>query len=67
MKDGVHLITCSRPGCNKDVGAQRFENDRIVEQEFVDGYIVRDNTYYCSEECYKRKDEFVTPEEIADE
>lgn len=68
MKDGVHLITCDRPGCGKLVGAQRVENGKVVEEEWEQGTIRNeDGTNYCSTGCEYNKDVFLTPEEVEDE
>lgn len=64
MEDGVYYIHCDRPGCNKVVGAQRYENDEVAEEEWVPGMEVTEegNTY-----CPGCKDqEFVTPEELVE-
>lgn len=75
MKDGVHLITCDRPGCGRIVGAQRWENNKVVEQEWVPGHCCEDDVndtghivrsrHYCSIECCNKSEEFVDPEEGA--
>lgn len=77
MKDGVHIVYCSRPGCGKEVGAQRWEHGKVVEQEWVKGHCCEDDVddtmhilrtrHYCSIECSNKADEFLTPEEVADE
>ena len=77
MKDGVHLITCDRPGCGKLVGAQRVENGKVVESEWEQGHCTLDETdeelhiistrHFCSIECSNKADEFVTPKEVEDE
>lgn len=76
MKDGVHLITCDRPGCGRIVGAQRWENNKVVEQEWESGHCTVDMTddelrvvqtrHFCSIECCNKSEEFVDPEEGAD-
>lgn len=75
MKDGIHIVYCDRPGCGKEVGAQRIENNKVVEEEWVEGHCTYTHTdeqgmttvqHYCSTECCDKADEFVTPEEVAD-
>ena len=77
MKDGVHLVYCDRPGCGKEAGAQRWENGKVVEEEWVNGIwqyshldeegVITKVTHYCCKECYEHRDEFLTPEEVADD
>lgn len=73
----LRVVYCDRPGCNKEVGAQRIENGKIVEEEYVEGHCTEDivddemhvlgTAHFCSVECADKKDEFVTPEEVEDE
>lgn len=66
MEDGVYYITCDRPGCNCIVGAQRYENGVVAEEEWVPGMeITEDGHTYCPD-CKDKKDDFVSPEEIAE-
>ena len=77
MKDGIHIVYCNRPGCGKEVGAQRWEHGKVVEQEWVDGHCTLDETddethivstrHFCSVKCSNKADEFLTPEEVEDE
>lgn len=77
MKDGIRIIYCDRPGCGKEVGAQRWEHGKVVEQEWVTGHCTLDETdeelhvistrHFCSIECSNNADEFIGPEEIEDE
>ena len=74
MKDGVHIVYCDRPGCGKEVGAQRWEHGKVVESEWVPGHCTEDEVdeelgitetrHFCSIECCNKKDEFITPEEM---
>lgn len=68
MKDGVHLITCSRPGCNKELGAVKVEGGVITMSEWArpNTYDKDKNEWYC-EECASKMSTFVTPEEIEDD
>lgn len=73
----LRVVYCDRPGCNKEVGAQRIENGKIVEEEYVEGHCTEDivddemhvlgTAHFCSVECANKKDEFVTPEDIENE
>lgn len=73
----LRVVYCDRPGCNKEVGAQRIENGKIVEEEYVEGHCTEDivddemhvlgTAHFCSVECANKKDEFLGPEEIEDE
>lgn len=77
MKDGIHIVYCDRPGCGKEVGAQRIENNEVVEEEYEQGHCTVDMTdedlhvvqtrHFCSLECCNKSEEFITPEEIEDE
>lgn len=77
MKDGVNLVYCERPGCGKVVGAQRVENNKVVEEEWEPGHCMEDilddgmnviaTKHFCSVRCSMQKDEFMEPEEIEDE
>ena len=69
-------VYCDRKGCGKVVGAQRIENNKVVEEEWVEGHCTYTHTdeqgtttvqHYCSTECRDKADEFLTPEEIEDE
>lgn len=73
----IRTVYCDRLGCSKIVGAQRIEDNKIVEEEYEqehctedivddEGYVLG-TVHFCSIECANKKDEFVTPEEIADE
>ena len=72
----LKVVYCDRPGCNKEVGALRIENNKIVEEEYVEGHCTEDivddemhvlgTAHFCSIECANKKDEFVTPEEVED-
>ena len=74
MKDGVHIVYCDRPGCGKEVGAQRWEHGKVVEAEWAKGHCSVDVTgenlrviqtrHFCSMECCDKSEEFVTPEDI---
>lgn len=73
MDDGIHLITCDRPGCGKDCGAVRVKLGQIVESEFTEGHCTEEEVdeemkvtkvrHFCSIECANKKDEFVDPME----
>ena len=73
----LRVVYCDRPGCNKEVGAQRIENGKVVEEEYVEGHCTEDivddemhvlgTAHFCSIECANKKDEFVTPEDIENE
>lgn len=73
----VRVIYCDRKGCSKEVGAQRIENGKVVEEEYIAGHCTEDivddelhvlgTAHFCSIECANKKDEFMTPEEIEDE
>ena len=73
----LKVVYCDRPGCNKEVGAQRIENNKVVEEEYVEGHCTEEEVdeelhaitirHYCSIECANKKDEFLGPEEIEDE
>lgn len=70
----VRVVYCDRPGCGKEVGAQRIENGKIVEEEYVEGHCTVDMTdeelrvikvrHFCSIECCNKSEDFVTPEEV---
>ncbi len=72
----TRVVYCDRLGCGKEVGAQRIENNKIVEEEYVEGHCTEDivddemhvlgTAHFCSIECANKKDEFVTPEEVED-
>lgn len=72
----LRVVYCDRPGCNKEVGAQRIEDGKIVEEEYVEGHCTEDivddemhvlgTAHFCSIECANKKDEFLGPEEIED-
>ena len=72
----LRMVYCDRPGCNKEVGAQRIENGKVVEEEYVEGHCTEDivddemhvlgTAHFCSIECANKKDEFLGPEEIED-
>ena len=73
----VRVVYCDRPGCGKEIGAQRIENNKIVEEEYIEGHCTEDivddemhvlgTAHFCSIECANKKDEFLTPEEVEDE
>lgn len=73
----IRVVYCDRLGCGKEVGAQRIENNKVVEEEYVEGHCTEDivddemhvlgTVHFCSIECANKKDEFVTPEEVEDE
>lgn len=72
----IKEVHCGRYGCNRLVGAQRIENNKVVEEEWVEGHCTHTHTdeqgitivhHYCSTECRDKADEFLTPEEIEDE
>ena len=73
----IRTVYCDRLGCGKVVGAQRIENNKVVEEEYKPGHCTEDivddemhvlgTAHFCSIECANKKDEFVTPEEVADE
>ena len=73
----LKVVYCDRPGCNKEVGALRIENGKVVEEEYVEGHCTEDivddemhvlgTAHFCSIECANKKDEFVTPEDIENE
>lgn len=66
MEDGVYYIHCDRPGCNNIVGAQRYDNEKVVEEEWVPGMeITEEGNTYC-EECKDKRDVFKTPDEVAE-
>lgn len=67
MKDGIHLVYCSRPGCGKELGAVKVLGGKVVECEFPQPIRQEPDTatFYCKE-CYPVKGDFVTPEEIED-
>lgn len=70
-------VYCDRKGCGKVVGAQRIENNKVVEEEWVEGHCIEDivddelhvlgTAHFCSIECANKKDEFLTPEEMEDD
>ena len=72
----IKVVYCDRKGCGKEVGAQRIENNKVVEEEYIAGHYTEDivddelhvlgTAHFCSIECANKKDEFVTPEEIED-
>ena len=72
----LRVVYCDRPGCNKEVGAQRIEDGKVVEEEYVEGHCTEDivddemhvlgTAHFCSIECANKKDEFLGPEEIED-
>lgn len=65
MEDGVHLLYCNRYGCGKLVGAQRFEDNQCVEEEYTEGAVTDEQGHYwCNQECCDNDEVFVTPEEI---
>lgn len=66
MEDGVYYIHCDRPGCNCIVGAQRYENGNIVEEEWVPGMVITDEGNTFCKECNEKREVFKEPEEIAD-
>ena len=72
----IEEVYCSRKGCGKVVGAQRIENNKVVEEEWVEGHCVHTHTdelgyttvrHFCSIECRDKADEFVTPKEMEDD
>lgn len=73
----LRVVYCERPGCGKEVGAQRIENNKVVEEEWVEGHCTEDvvddsmnvitTKHFCSIECSNKADEFLTPEEVEDE
>lgn len=73
----LRVVYCDRPGCNKEVGAQRIEDGKVVEEEYVEGHCTEDivddemhvlgTAHFCSIECANKKNEFVTPEDIEDD
>ena len=57
MKNGIQWIGCMRPGCNRELGARRYVDGEIVEEEFHP-YAVKDgDNYYCID-CIGKKDEW---------
>lgn len=66
MEDGVYYIHCDRMGCNNIIGAQKYENGAIVEEEWVpDVVITQEGETFCKE-CSDKRDIFKGPEEIAE-
>lgn len=64
MEDGVYYIPCDRPGCNCTVGAQRYENGELAEEEwYPDIEITEDGHTYCKE-CKDLKDDFRPLEDL---
>ena len=46
-----------RPGCNREMGARRYVDGEVVEEEFHP-YAVKDgDNYYCID-CINKKDEW---------
>ena len=70
-------VYCGRPGCGKLIGARDFSPEgKVLEEEWVDGVVTYkssnlednwDGIKFCSEECLDHRNDFVTPEEVADE
>ena len=54
----IKAIYCDRPGCGKLVGAQRIENNKVVEEEYVEGSV---NKLYCSQKCCDNAEDFKDP------
>ena len=66
MEDGVYYIGCDRPGCNCIVGAQRYENNAVVEEEWVLGMVItEEGNTYC-EACNLNRETFRELEELAE-
>lgn len=64
MEDGVYYIHCDRPGCNNTIGAQRYENGMVVEEEWVPGVeITEQGCTYCNE-CSSERDTFKPLEDL---
>lgn len=73
----IRTIYCDRPGCGKIVGAQRIEDNKIVEEEYEQGHCTVDMTdenlhviqtrHFCSIECCNKSEDFMVPEDIEDE
>lgn len=64
MIDGIYQIHCDRPGCNAVVGAQRYENGSVAEEEWEPGVeVTEEGNTYCSC-CKNMKDVFRTPEDM---
>lgn len=67
IKDGVHYITCDRVGCNKTIGAQRYEDGKVVEEEWVpDAVITEEGKTFCNKECQEHEQDFLTIEKCED-
>lgn len=64
----VVKVYCGRLGCGKLIGARDFSPEgRVLEEEWEEGVVTDvDGVKFCSQECCDKKNEFVTPEEIAD-
>ena len=69
-------VYCGRLGCGKLIGARDFSPEgKVLEEEWVDGVVtyksnkevIWDGVKFCSQECCDKRNEFVTPEEVADE
>lgn len=70
-------VYCGRPGCGKLIGARDFSPEgKVLEEEYEPGVVTfhsddpedpQDGLKYCSQECCDKRNEFVTPEEVADE
>lgn len=73
----IEEVYCDRKGCGKVVGARRIENNKVVEEEWIEGHCTLDETddelnvtstrHFCSIECSNKADEFLTPEEMEDD
>lgn len=61
MTDGIYEVTCKR--CNCAVGAQRFQNGKVVEEEFYPDVQKEGDNYWCKH-CYPLKDTQVDIEEF---
>lgn len=72
----LSVVYCDRSGCGKEVGAQRIENGKVVEEEYEEGTVAytplvdglpQPVEHYCCQECFDKRKEFLGPEEIEDE
>lgn len=63
MIDGIHWVKCSRPGCGKDVGARRYQDNKVIEEEFYPGIVKEDGSYYCKA-CFPYRNIFMSPEDF---
>lgn len=66
MKNGIEYITCDRLGCNQLVGAKRYEEGKVVEEEYVPDACQVEDRFFCCQECADNEEVFIEPEDWQD-